>query len=64
MTGAVLLSVNCGADRRSVGAACVTFLLGLFRRRSIGAVRRIAAHCGADLRRCNTGEILRRRSAT
>ena len=65
LIGAVQLNVNVGADRRSVGDACVTFLLGLFRWRSIGDVRRIAATCGDLRRRCNTGEILRRRrSAT
>ena len=67
LIGALLLNVKCGDDRRRVGDACVTFLLGLFRRRSIGAVRRIAApicadailakSCGADLRRRSAAPI-------
>ena len=40
LIGAVLLNVKCGDYRRRVGDACVTFLLGLFRRRRIGDVRR------------------------
>ena len=61
LTGAVLLNVKVSDERRRCGDACVTFLLGLFRRRR-------AATCGDASpmrRRCNTDEILRRRrSAT
>ena len=39
-TGAVLLNVKVSDERRRCGDACVTFLLGLFRRRRIGDVRR------------------------
>ena len=38
--GAVLLNVKVSDERRRCGDACVTFLLGLFRRRRIGDVRR------------------------